>query len=355
MYRNFKLVPNVIFGRGCFAQLDEIIEKKRTDTDAWAVFVTDDVFQGKDLEKKIPLHAKDLLLWVNVDDEPKTSYVDQLTLTVKNTRSTLPCAVIGIGGGSSMDLAKAIALMLTNEGSSTLYQGWDLIKNPAIYHAAVPTLSGTGAEVSRTTVLTGPEKKLGMNSDYTVFDQVVLDPELIKDVPRDQHFYTGMDCYIHCVESLEGTYLNEFSKSYGEKSIELCRQVFVDNHPDKDDKLMMASFFGGMSIAYSQVGACHALSYGLSYVLGTHHGIGCCITFDALEEYYPAGVKEFRTMMETSGIDLPRGLTADLTDNQMETMITVALGLDPLWENCLGKDWKSIMTRDKARSLFLKI
>jgi 3-deoxy-alpha-D-manno-octulosonate 8-oxidase len=295
------------------------------------------------------------LLWVNVDDEPKTSQVDRLTLEVKRHGDTLPCAVIGIGGGSSMDLAKAISLMLTNKGSSTLYQGWDLIKNPAVFHAAVPTLSGTGAEVSRTAVLTGPEKKLGLNSDYTVFDQIVLDPELIKDVPRDQHFYTGMDCYIHCVESLEGTYLNEFSKSYGEKSLELCRQVFVDNHPDKDDKLMMASFFGGMSIAYSQVGACHALSYGLSYVLGTHHGIGCCITFDALEEYYPAGVKEFRKMMEISGVDIPRGLTCDLTETQMETMITVALGLEPLWENCLGKDWKDIMTRDKARSLFLKI
>ncbi len=355
MFRNFKLVPRVIFGRGCFSQLDEIIEEQRTQKDDWAVFVTDDVFKGKALEKRIPLQDNDLLLWVNVDDEPKTSYVDKLTLEVKNTRSTLPCAIIGIGGGSSMDLAKAIALMLTNEGSSTLYQGWDLIKNPAIYHAAVPTLSGTGAEVSRTTVLTGPEKKLGMNSDYTVFDQVVLDPELIKDVPKNQHFYTGMDCYIHCVESLEGTYLNEFSKSYGEKSLELCRQVFLDDHADKDDKLMMASFFGGMSIAYSQVGACHALSYGLSYVLGTHHGIGCCITFDVLEEYYPAGVKEFRTMMEKSKVDIPRGLTRDLTEDQMETMITVALGLDPLWENCLGKDWKTIMTRDKARSLFLKI
>ncbi len=77
-------------------------------------------------------------------------------------------------------------------------------------------LSGTGAEVSWTTVLTGLEKKLGMNLAYTASDQVVLDPELIRTVPRDQHFYTGMDCYIHCVESIQGTYLNEFSKSYGE-------------------------------------------------------------------------------------------------------------------------------------------
>lgn len=355
MFRNFKLVPNVIFGRGCFSQLDEIVEARRSDKNNWVVFVVDDVFKGRSFEKKIPVHANDMMLWVNVDDEPKTGYVDQLTLEVKEFAGELPAAVIGIGGGSTMDLAKAVSLMLTNEGSSTLYQGWDLIKHPAIYHMAVPTLSGTGAEVSRTTVLTGPEKKLGLNSDYTVFDQIVLDPELTANVPKDQHFYTGMDCYIHCIESLQGTYLNEFSKAYGEKSLDLCRQVFLDKHEESADKLMMASFFGGMSIAYSQVGACHALSYGLSYVLGTHHGIGCCITFDALDEYYAEGVKEFRKMMKISDIQLPKNLTRDLNEDQIEKMVTVSLGLDPLWENCLGKDWKEIMTREKVKSLFLKM
>ncbi|MCP4021025.1 MAG: iron-containing alcohol dehydrogenase [Desulfobacteraceae bacterium] len=355
MFRNFKLVPNVIFGRGCFSQLDEIIEKVRENSNAWVVFVTDDVFKGEQLEKRLPLHDQDMILWVNAEDEPKTSYVDSLTQKVKDYASTQPCAVVGIGGGSSMDLAKAVSLMLTNPGSSVKYQGWDLIQNPAVYHIAVPTLSGTGAEVSRTAVLTGPEKKLGLNSDYTVFDQIVLDPELLATVPNDQYFYTGMDCYIHCIESLEGTYLNEFSKAYGEKALDLCRQVFIDNHPDRNDKLMMASFFGGMSIAYSQVGACHALSYGLAFVLGTHHGIGCCITFDYLEEFYPDGVKEFRKMMEKYNITLPRNLVKDLPEDDIELMVTTALGLDPLWENCLGKDWKNIMTRDKARSLFLKM
>jgi 3-deoxy-alpha-D-manno-octulosonate 8-oxidase len=355
MFRNFKLVPNVIFGRGCFSQLDEIIEKTRENKDDWTVFVTDDVFKGEALEKRLPLQSKDMLLWADVAHEPKTSYVDSLTQQVKEFRSTLPCAVIGIGGGSSMDLAKAIALMLTNEGSSTLYQGWDLIQNPAVYHIAIPTLSGTGAEVSRTAVLTGPEKKLGLNSDYTIFDQIVLDPELLQSVPKEQYFYTGMDCYIHCIESLQGTYLNEFSKAYGEKSIDLCRQVFLDGHKDSDDKLMMASFFGGMSIAYSQVGACHALSYGLSFVLGIHHGIGCCIIFDFLEEFYPEGVKEFSQMMEKYDIQLPKNIVKDLKEDDIELMITTALGLDPLWENCLGKNWKNIMTRDKARSIFLKM
>ncbi len=355
MFRNFKLISNVVFGRGCFDQLDTILSEQRKESGAWMVFVTDDVFQKSPLEKRIPIHDNDMLLWVNVNDEPKTGYVDHLTQTVKSFSDTLPSGVIGIGGGAAMDLAKAVSLMLTNPGSSVDYQGWDLIRHPGVYHAAVPTLSGTGAEVSRTAVLTGPEKKLGLNSDYTVFDQVVLDPELIRDVPADQRFYTGMDCYIHCVESLQGTYLNEFSKAYGEKSLDLCRQVFLDDHPDADDKLMMASFFGGMSIAYSQVGACHALSYGLSYILGTHHGIGCCIVFDHLEEYSPEGVKEFRKMMNRHNIVLPKQLTKNLTREQMDKMITVALGLDPLWENCLGPDWKTIMTRDKAESILRKL
>ncbi len=359
MFRNFQMVSKVVFGRGCFNQLGEILKEKRDTPSSTMVFLMDDVFTGTKLEKRIPLETHDLIISVNVDDEPKTSYVDQLTTRVKSKMVSkpdkLPSGVIGIGGGSTMDLAKAVALMLTNPGSSTEYQGWDLIKNPAVYHAAVPTLSGTGAEVSRTTVLTGPEKKLGMNSDYTVFDQIVLDPEMLAGVPADQRFYTGMDCYIHCVESLEGTYLNTFSQAYGEKAIELCRDVFLNKPEDADDKLMMASYCGGMSIAYSQVGVCHALSYGLSFVYGLHHGIGNCVAFDYLEEFYKEGVKEFRKMMDIQGVDIPRNIVSQVTDEQMNTMIDVALVLEPLWENALGKDWKTIMTRDKIRDLYAKM
>jgi 3-deoxy-alpha-D-manno-octulosonate 8-oxidase len=136
----------------------------------------------------------------------------------------------------------------------------------------------------------------------------VLDPELTADAPVNQRFYTGMDCYIHCIESLQGTYLNEFSKSYGEKALQLCREVYVRKQgwdEECDDKLMMASYAGGMSIAYSQVGVAHAVSYGLSYLLGTKHGIGNCIVFDKLEEFYPEGVIEFKKMVEKNGIDIP--------------------------------------------------
>ncbi|CAN2042268.1 3-deoxy-alpha-D-manno-octulosonate 8-oxidase [Candidatus Magnetomoraceae bacterium gMMP-15] len=356
MFRNFKMISKIIYGRGCFNQLDDILSEKRKDTNSIIVFIVDDVFKNTDFAARIPVKDMDLLLWVNVDDEPKTVYVDALTEKIRAYSDILPSGVIGIGGGSTMDLAKAVSLMLTNPGSSANYQGWDLIKNPAVYHAGIPTLSGTGSEVSRTTVLTGPEKKLGINSDHTVFDQIVLDPNLISGVPKDQYFYTGMDCYIHCVESLTGTYLNMFSQSYGEKAMELCREVFLGvDSPENDEKLMMASYFGGMSIAYSQVGVCHALSYGLSYVLGLHHGIGNCVAFDYLEEFYPEGVREFKLMMEKHGIRLPKNLSADLSEDQLEKMVDVSLVLEPLWENALGSDWKKIMTREKIRDLYLKM
>ncbi len=209
--------------------------------------------------------------------------------------------------------------------------------------------------MSRTTVLSGPEKKLGINSDHTVFDQIVLDPELIAGAPADQRFYTGMDCYIHCVESLNGTYLNTFSKAYGEKALKLCREVFLDGGTDSDDKLMMASYCGGMSIAYSQVGICHALSYGLSFVLGTHHGIGNCIVFDCLDEYYSKWVDEFRRMMEKHNINLPRNLVAGIEKDKLEKMVDVALVLEPLWENALGAGWREIMTREKIKELYQRM
>jgi 3-deoxy-alpha-D-manno-octulosonate 8-oxidase len=355
MFRNFKVVSRVIFGRGCFNQLDDILSEQRKETTSYMTFLIDDVFMGSDLEKRIPIKGDDLLLWVNVADEPKTDYVDKLTADIKSYNHQLPCGVVGIGGGSTMDLAKAVSLMLTNPGSAADYQGWDLIKHPAVYHTAVPTLSGTGAEVSRTTVLTGPEKKLGINSDCTVFDQIVLDPELTSGAPKEQRFYTGMDCYIHCIESLNGTFLNAFSRSYGEKALELCRNVFLVGGPESDDQLMMASYFGGMSIAYSQVGICHALSYGLAFVLGLHHGIGNCIAFNSLDEYYPEGVKEFREMMEKNDIMLPKNVVSEIAEKDLAKMIDVSLILEPLWENALGSDWKKQMPRDKIRDLYLRM
>jgi len=355
-FRNFKMVGYVIYGRGSFNQLEQILEPLREDN-LPMIFLVDHFFKDKELVRNIPAKGKDKIIFADVTYEPKTTYVDSIAAELKEDFGMVS-GIIGIGGGSTLDLAKAVSLMMRNPGSSADYQGWDLVQVPGVYKAGIPTLSGTGAEVSRTTVLTGPTKKLGMNSDYTPFDQILLDPELTANSPKDQRFYTGMDCYIHCIESLQGTFLNEFSKSYGEKALQLCREVFLEKdswNDESDDKLMMASYAGGMSIAYSQVGVAHAVSYGLSYLLGTKHGIGNCIVFNHLEEYYPEGVREFKKMVEQNGIYIPKGICAGLTEEQFDKMINVSLGMKPLWENALGKEWEKIMTRERLKDLYQKL
>jgi 3-deoxy-alpha-D-manno-octulosonate 8-oxidase len=201
-FRNFKMVDYVVYGRGSFNQLDEILAPNRKG-DAPMIFLVDHFFEGKPLVQRIPLNGKDKIVFADVTHEPKTKQVDALAASLREEFGTVS-GIVGIGGGSTMDLAKAVSLMMTNPGSSADYQGWDLVKNAGVYKVGIPTLSGTGAEVSRTTVLTGPVRKLGMNSDFTPFNQIVLDPDLAKDAPANQRFYTGMDCYIHCIESLEG-------------------------------------------------------------------------------------------------------------------------------------------------------
>src|SRR5690606_35291006 len=131
------------------------------------VFLLDHYFEHNDaLKARIPLRGNDELIIADVTQEPKTTQVDEIAERLKAKYGNVS-GIIGIGGGSTLDLAKAVAQMMTNPGKAHEYQGWDLVKQPAAYKAAIPTLSGTGAEVSLTCVLTGPTRKLGMNSDFT--------------------------------------------------------------------------------------------------------------------------------------------------------------------------------------------
>src|SRR5882757_705900 len=359
MHKNFKGIEKTVFGRGSFNQLGDILNEKRNDNDKFMLFVVDNYFKGKDLEKQIPSQAGDIVKFIDVDVyEPTTDQIDNLRDEVKNSKG-IPSAVVGIGGGSVMDIAKAVSLMFTNEGSSTLYQGLNLIKKPGIYHVGVPTISGTGAEVSMTAVLTGPEKKLGLKCEWTVFNQIVLDPDLIASVPRNWWFYTGMDTYIHCIESENGTLNNAYSHSYAEQALKLCREIYTGDKsgqtPENDDKLMVASLMGGLSLTYSEVGVCHALSYGLSKILGTRHCYANCIAFNHLQDFYAEGVKEFKTMIAKHKIDLPQNLSKDWTNDQITAMSKVAYNLPHMWAHAIGPDWKEKVTIESICELYRRL
>ena len=356
MHKNFKNIEKVVFGRGSFSTMNGILEPVRKENNHFFLFVVDDYFNGKELTARIPAKPEDVVRFIDVDpNEPTTEQIDSLRDEILASKG-IPSGVIGIGGGSIMDIAKAISLMFTNEGSSTLYQGLNLVKNPGIYHLGVPTISGTGAEVSMTAVLTGPEKKLGLKCDWTVFNQVILDPELIASVPRDKWFYTGMDTYIHCIESETGILNNAFSHAYAEQALKLCQEIYVGENagqtPENDDKLMVASLMGGLSLTYSEVGVCHALSYGLSKILGEKHCYANCLAFQHLEDYYPHGFAEFNAMLSKHNIVLPKGISKNWSEETITAMAQVAYNLPHMWNHAIGTDWKEKINLETIKDLY---
>jgi 3-deoxy-alpha-D-manno-octulosonate 8-oxidase len=358
LFRNFKSVTKTCYGRGSFDELGEILGPQRTANDRFMVFVVDDFFADKeDFKKRIPSRDGDEVHFISASKEPSTKQIDALRDDILARRG-LPAGIVGIGGGTVMDIAKASALMFTNEGSSMQYQGLNLIKKPGIYHCGVPTISGTGAEVSMTAVLTGPVKKLGLKCDWTVLDQIILDPDLIGTVLQDQWFYTGMDTYIHSVEAISGTRKNTFAEAYSEKALELCREVFLKRDrkdPKSDEFLMVASYMGGLSLTYSEVGVCHALSYGLGKVLEIHHCLANCIAFDKLEDVYGTYVHEFKGMVKHNAIYIPQGLATSWSEETIDAMAEVAYNLPHMWDHAFGPDWERVLDRERIKGWYRRM
>ncbi len=358
LFRNFRSVTKTCYGRGSFDKLGEILEPHRAMNQGFMVFVVDDYFADKkDFKMRLPVLEGDELIFISAEHEPATAQVDALRDDILSRRG-LPAGIIGIGGGTLMDIAKATSLMFTNEGSSVQYQGLNLIKRPGIWHCGVPTISGTGAEVSMTAVLTGPVKKLGLKCEWTVLDQIVLDPDLTATVPQDQWFYTGMDTYIHSVEAITGTKKNTFAEAYSEKALDMCREVYLKldrKDPKSDELLMVASYMGGLSLTYSEVGVCHALSYGLGKVLEIHHCLANCMAFDKLEDVYGEYVQEFKQMVKHNGIHIPQGQARNWSEDTIDAMAEVAYNLPHMWDHAFGPEWEKVLDRERIKGWYRRM
>jgi 3-deoxy-alpha-D-manno-octulosonate 8-oxidase len=265
-----------------------------------------------------------------------------------------------VGGGSTLDTTKAVANLLTNGGLAAAYQGWDLLSDPAIYKIGVPTISGTGAEASRTCVVKNPltGAKLGMNSEYSVFDQLVLDPDLTTTVPRDQFFFTGMDTFCHCVESLSGRKRNTLGDAYSREAVGLTRQVFRSENmmaAEERERLMVASYLGGSAIAMSHVGLVHPFSAGLSMVLGIHHGMANCIALSALGAYYPAERDELLEMADQQSVTIPSGVCDGLGDDGYRALYNATVIHEKPLANALGDDYREELTFEHVTSVFQRM
>ena len=357
-YRNIKNVPRYIFGSGSLHQLDDLLASLKQKSGDYSVYCVDRYFETEGLAARLPLNPTDYIFYYDSSAEPKTGDIDAFVAQIRALRNGLPVCVIGIGGGCALDVAKAVANMLTNEGQAADYQGWDLVKNPAVYKIGIPTLSGTGAEASRTCVLTNLERgmKLGMNSDHTMFDQLILDSDLTKTVPRDQYFYTGMDTYFHCLESLNGRTRNVIVDALSKKAIDLTKDVFLSEDMQSEEnreKMMIASYLGGT--AAGNTGVLHPLSAGLSIALGTHHCLANCLVMTVLEEFYPKEHAEYQRMLQKQNIALPTGLCRGLPEETYEKLYQASIIHEKPLTNALGEGFRDILTREKLISLFQRI
>jgi 3-deoxy-alpha-D-manno-octulosonate 8-oxidase len=197
-----------------------------------------------------------------------------------------------------------------------------------------------------------------MNSDFTIYDQLILDPELTKTVQKEQYFYTGMDTYLHCVESLNGRYRNAIGDAFSYQAIALCRDVFLSDNMMSDEnreKLMVASYLGGCAIANSFVGIVHPFSAGLSVVFGTHHCIGNCITMTAMEEFYPKEFEEFNLMAQKQGIKIPKGTAINLEEDMYQRLYNSTIIHEKPLSNALGDNFKEILTYEKVKEIFQRM
>ena len=116
---------------------------------------------------------------------------------------------------------------------------------------------------------------------------------------------------------------------------------------------MVASYLGGASIVNSEVGICHALSYGLSLELGFRHGIANCIAFNVLDDYYGKYVKEFRRMVDKFEITLPKNICCDLSGNTLNRMVDMTIKMERPLTNALGEDWRENLSIEKIKNLYL--
>lgn len=321
------------------------------------VFLVDDFFDVDDVVGACGALPHDEVIPVGTAVEPTT---DQIDLHVAELNANLkhePCAVVGVGGGITLDTAKAVSNLLRNPGKASDYQGWDLLRNFGVYKIGVPTIFGTGAEASRTCVLVNSDTrvKLGMNSDFSLFDEVVIDSSFASTVTPQQYFYTGMDTYLHCVESLAGRHRNPLSDAFSRSALELSREVFLGGQmqsPGNRSKLATASYLGGMAIAGSLVGVVHPLSAALSSILGVHHCEANCIAMRAVSNFYPDAADEFWAFASANGIEVGTINGAQLTDTELASLRAAMLAHERPLMNALGDGYRATLTDATLDDMF---
>ena len=266
----------VVFGPGSVAGLGE--EVKRLGG-AKLLLVVDPVVAGLALFASVEASLKEAgiekVIFSDFQPEPAPEEADAGAALARSESCDL---VAGLGGGSAMDVAKAVAALAANPGRVEDYIGVDLVPGPGLPKIMVPTTAGTGSEATWTAVFTmrADKRKGGINSPFLYPETAILDPALTYELPAEVSAYTGLDALAHAIEAFSARRANLISDMYALEAIELIGQNLAlvvaqgAAAPKAREGMLLGSFLAGKALAGAGVGACH----GLAYPLGAFHGVG---------------------------------------------------------------------------------
>ena len=240
--------------------------------------------------------------------------------------------VVGIGGGSAMDLAKAIAVLAANKGKAEDYLGLNKVPGPGLPKIMVPTTAGTGSEVTFTAVFIRKKlkKKEGMNSPYLYPDLALLDPELTLTLPPHPTAATGIDALCHAIESYTSINASPMSEMMSLEAIRLISEnlrtaVHDGTNIEAREAMLLGSLYAGLGLANAGVTAVHSLSYPLGGKYGISHGLANTIMLPRVMAFNLPGAQEkFVDIAEIMGEivdDLPLREAAYLSVEAVESLI----------------------------------
>ena len=241
-----------------------------------------------------------------VEPEPRLELADEgAKLALKKKCD----AVIGIGGGSAMDVAKAVAVLATNKGKAADYLGLNKVPGPGLPTIMIPTTAGTGSEVTFTAVFVRKnlKKKEGMNSPYLYPDLALLDPELTLSLPPGPTATTGLDALCHAIESYTSINASPMSEMMSLEAIRLISDnlrtcVHEGGNLEAREQMLLGSLYAGLGLANAGVTAVHSLSYPLGGKYGIPHGLANTILLLPVMAFnLPAALEKFAIIAEVMG------------------------------------------------------
>jgi len=328
---SFTGAKKIIFGNGSFDMLGDHIRDMKASR---PLVVLDRNLSKTGFKERIANTCgkngvKATIFDKQVEAEPRLEVADEGAKAARKGKCDI---VVGIGGGSAMDVAKAIAVLAVNNGSAVDYLGLNKVPGPGLPTIMVPTTAGTGSEVTFTAVFVRQDlkKKEGMNSPYLYPDLALLDPVLTLTLPPVSTASTGIDALCHAIESFTSVNASPMSEMFSLDAIQLISEnlrtcVHDGGNLEAREKVLLGSLYAGLGLANAGVGAVHSLSYPLGGKYGVSHGLANTVMLPHVMSFnLPGALEKFTIVAEAMGEivdDMPLREAAYLAVEAVQSLI----------------------------------